>query len=370
MEVSMNKKVGIITFHRALNYGAVLQAYALQQFLFGLGIENEIIDYYSKSITSCYAPFKICKGKVVRGIARGLLFFRVIQKKRKRFEQFCNEYLTLSKPCYNDLDLKELSKDYTFLLTGSDQVFSPISAGFDEAYFLTFVEDEKRYSYAASLGIKKIPKALDEVYRERLRGFQCISVREADAASLLQDYISSKIKVHIDPTLLVTSRVWNQISHKTGFKKSYVLMFHVEKPIVSIQFAKELAKQKGLEIIYINDRTVIRDMNIKYVVAPKVEEFLAWFREAAYIVTNSFHGTAISILFHKEFFVELENKKNRNVRVEALLQLLHIEEREINKETNTSLTCKSISWNEVEGRLNHLREDAKEYMEDIVRTMI
>lgn len=366
----MNKKVGIITFHRALNYGAVLQAYALQQFLFGLGMENEIIDYYSKSITKCYAPFKICKGKVIRGVARGILFYRIIQKKKNNFEQFCKDHLTLSKPCYNVVELKELSKDYTFIITGSDQVFSPISAGFDEAYFLTFTEDEKKYSYAASLGVKKIPKELDTVYRERLKGFQSISVREADAATLLQDYISSKIKVHIDPTLLVSKRIWNKLNHKTENKKPYVLMFHVEKPISALTYTKELAKQKKLEIVYINDRTVIRDTHIKYVAAPEVEELLAWFRDAAYVVTNSFHGTALSILFHKEFFVEIDNKKNRNTRVEALLQLLHIKGREISREKNPSFEVKPISWNEVEGRLNHLREDAKEYIEDIARTMV
>ncbi len=366
----MNKKVGIITFHRALNYGAVLQAYALQQFLSGLGIESEIIDYYSKSISSCYAPFKICKGKVLRGIARGILFYRVIQKKKRNFEQFCKDYLVLSKPCYDYLELYELSKNYTFLFTGSDQVFSPVSAGFDEAYFLTFAEDEKKYSFAASLGVEKIPKALEEVYRERLKGFQSISVREADAATLLQDYISSKIKVHIDPTLLVSSKTWNQMNYQTGYQKPYVLIFHVEKPIYSIRFAKDLAKHNNLEIVYINDRTVIKDMHIKYVAAPKVEEFLAWFKEADYVVTNSFHGTALSILFHKKFFVELENKKSRNNRVEALLQLLHIEGREISKEVEPNLEGKAISWNEVEGRLNHLREDAKEYIEDIARNII
>ncbi|ABX44029.1 polysaccharide pyruvyl transferase family protein [Lachnoclostridium phytofermentans] len=366
----MNKKVGIITFHRALNYGAVLQAYALQQFLFGLGIDNEIIDYYSKSISSCYSPFKIYSGKVVRGIAKGIFFYRVIQKKMKNFEQFCKDNLVLSKRCNDYLELKELSKDYIFIITGSDQVFSPVSAGFDEAYFLTFTEDEKKYSYAANLGIKKIPKSLEEIYRERLKGFQSISVGEADAAPLLQDYISSKIKVHIDPTLLLSSKIWSQMKYQTGYQKPYVLLYHVEKPIYSIQFAKELSKQNNLEIVYINDRTAIRDMHIKYVVAPKVEEFLAWFKEAAYVVTNSFHGTALSILFHKKFFVELENKQNRNNRAEELLQLLHIEGREICKGSKPNQEENGISWNEVEGRLNHVREDAKEYIEDIVTTMI
>ena len=356
-----NKKVGIVTFHTALNYGAILQTYALQKFLNNNNIDNEIIDYDCPFIKKCYSPFFIAGKKVINSLVRGVVFRNKIFKKRENFNSFLQKYINLS-PNYQNVD--EMRKDankYKYFISGSDQVWSPISANFDLFYFLPFAEDYQKHSYAASLGTSKLTTDEQNALRQRLKGFKSISVREESAKELLKTITNiNNIEVHIDPTLLLSKNDWQDMVDKKKTNEKYLLIFNVEKPINDIKFAKNIAKEKKLKIIYINDRTLIKDKKIKYVEAPTPNEFINLFANADTIITNSFHGTVFSIIFEKEFYVELENKKARNIRSESLLKKLNIQNREIK---NIELfKPEPINWQNVANILEEERKKSQNYI--------
>ena len=356
------KKVGIITFHTALNYGAVLQTYALQNFLNEQGIENEIIDYECPFIEQCYKPFHIENKKILNAIVRGFLFGRTISKKRDRFNSFINNHLNLSEKYSDSKSINEVKDDYSCFISGSDQVWSPITAGFDSVYFLDFADDNQKISYAASIGTNEISEDLKMKYVERLDGFNEISVREESAKELLNDIgIKTKIEVHADPTLLLKKDNWSKLSVDlpNSIHSKYLLVFNVEKPIHDLEFAKKKAKELDLQLVYLNDRTVKKDKDITYIQAASPELFLSLFRNADMIVSNSFHGTVFSIIFKKQFYVELENKKQRNIRVENLLRNLELNNREIN---DVDSIINDEMWIRVENILEEKRIMAKEYL--------
>ncbi|NSE33124.1 polysaccharide pyruvyl transferase family protein [Faecalicatena fissicatena] len=359
----MKKKIGIITFHTALNYGAVLQTYALQNFIKKNGVDNEIIDYKCKFIEKCYKPFFISDGKIVNSLVRGILFGSTIRKKRRVFDRFLNERLELSKEIHTKSELQEIAEKYEYCITGSDQVWSPISAGFDEMYFLPGLDKRRKFSYAASIGATDVSEEIKQQLKQRLADYSVISVREESAKKLLKQLDNTKkIEVHVDPTLLLNIEEWKKLVGEDMVKQKYLLIFNVEKPIQDIEYAKKIAKIQGLKIIYINERTIRKDPEITYYKTLSPEQFLTLFYYADVVVTNSFHGTVFSIIFNKCFYVELENKRQRNIRVEGLLEKLEIKNREIDME---KMNYEMPNWNRVNEILNQERKRTLSYLQMI-----
>lgn len=364
------KKVGILTFHTALNYGAVLQTYALQQFLLGLNINNQIINYRCEFIDNNYKPFFISDGKIINAVVRGVLFGRTIQLKRRKFNEFVEKYLNLTQPYYSSEEIEKVRDKYWFFISGSDQVWSPIAAGFDPVYFLPFAKDAQKYSYAASIGTNNLTDQQLNEYRKRLKGFRFLSVREDSARKLLAVLEDGReVFVHVDPTLLLKREKWNQLCGEipNNIPNNYLLLFNVEKPIMDVAFAKKIAKERGLCVVYINERTVKKDKDIIYLEGLSPDVFLSLFAKAKIVVTNSFHGTVFSVIFQKEFYVEIENKKQRNVRIEDLLKELKIYKADINE--YDLIKDRKIDWAVVSDILECKREDAKKYFMKIVECM-
>lgn len=356
-----NKKVGIVTFHTALNYGAILQTYALQKFLKNNGIENVVINYDCPFIKKCYSPFFISNKKIINSLVRGFLFKNKITKKRKNFNYFLKKYINLSCRYGSVNEMVKDINNYKYFIAGSDQVWSPISANFDDFYFLPFANDYQKFSYAASLGTSILTENEKTELKQRLKGFTSISVREESAKKILKDITGNdNIEVHVDPTLLLSKNDWKELTNDNVSNDKYLLIFNVEKQINDIEFAKELAKQKNLKLKYINDRTLIKDKNIEYIEAPTPSDFINLFANAEIVVTNSFHGTVFSIIFEKEFYVELNNKKARNIRSEALLEKLNIRNREIS--STDIFNASKINWQNVEKILDIERNKSKEYI--------
>ncbi len=359
------KKIGIVTFHTALNYGAVMQTYALQNFLSDLGYDSEVINYRCPFTEKCYSPFFVSDGKYINALVRGVFFGRIIKNKKRKFETFLRNYVNLSKAYYETSEMEKDRENYSYFVSGSDQVWSPISAGFDDFYFLPFAKDNQKLSYAASIGSTKLGvDTKDEIY-SRLSGFSVLSVREESAKQLLRDANQDrKILVHPDPTLLLQKDKWLEIASKTEIEGRYVLLFNVEKPINDVEFAKRIAIERNIKIVYINDRTIKKEEDITYIEAPSPNEFLGLFANAEVVVTNSFHGAVFSIIFQKEFYVELDNRKQRNIRVEGLLSQLEIPSRDISMEVIST----RINWQNVEKILDDKRNIVTDYFSTYIKS--
>jgi len=363
----MQKKVGILTFHRAINYGALLQAYALNRYLQKeVGIDNEIIDYRCPLIEKSCNPIIISKNPI-KNIIRLLISSPILFLKKRRFRNFLKKYIKTSHPYFDKSELEKIESQYSYFITGSDQVFSPIWTDFDPVYFLDFTsESEKKYSYAASFGTDQLPNQLFEAYKLRLESFNKISVREKSAQILLNQKFNIKSEMHIDPTFLLTKEEWSEICHKP-FKEKYIIVYLLGKDqsvSALISFAKDLAKKKNLKIIYLNDRYYEFKRGINYRPGVSPSKFISFIKNSEYIITNSFHGTAFSIIFNKEFFVNSQLIKGSGTRIQNILNICEIRNRDIGEEKYIDKKIE-IDWTTVNSIICKERQKSYEYFAQI-----
>lgn len=361
----MDKKIGIITFHRAVNYGAVLQTYALQKTLDKLGINNQVIDYICPFIKHEYKPFNIKKGKILKSAVQSVLECRIRKLKRKRFYSFVESNLRLTKPYNTIKELSNCNNEFSAFITGSDQVFSPVCVGFDSAYFLTFADKGKKYSYAASFGTNTLPDNVKDEYNKRLIDFSKISVREKSGKNIVNDIVNKDACVNIDPTLLLKAEDYKDITGGTTSDKKYIVVFNVSGYSELMAYAQKLSKEKNLKLIYINDQYYKKVDIAERKTAVSPQEFLALFKNAEYVVTNSFHATVFSIIFNKQFAVDLKvSDGTRNNRVAELLSYINLESRAI--ENCYCDIDKKIDWNTIDEKLDVQRQEAFNYLSSIV----
>lgn len=362
--MSEKKKVGILTFHRAFSYGAALQAYALQNFLFSLGIENEIIDYQCQYIVDHYQKiFRKNNSGFLRGLAWNILTASTVQKQKKVYEEFVNAHLKMSKP-FDKNNISSAVNEYDFFISGSDQVWSPTCAGFDPVYFLDFARHEQKFSYAASIASKNIPENIKAEYTKRISDFSGCSVREESGAKLVRELTGKDALVHIDPTLLIDADGWDKLATETDRRSSYILLFTVLKPVKLIDYALKLSKQTGLPVVYLNNLQPQKVSGIEYIDPVTPDKFISLIKNAEYVCTNSFHGTAFSVIYHKKFAVEIETASKSNIRSQELLESLNLSDRMLLADHAPKMNDE-ISFEQAEKVIAAERQRSEEYLKNI-----
>lgn len=363
----MKPKIGILTFHRALNYGANLQAYALQNFLFKLGIDNEIVDYRCQVMIDRYQKtIRLVNKNKIKGFVWSLSTAPTVWKKKKNTTDFAEKHLVLSPP-YDSGNISQADNMYTAFVTGSDQVWSPTCVGFDPVYFLTFTSPEKKYSYAASISANEIPEAIKEEYIKRVSDFDDPSLREPSGVKLFTSLTGKKSHTNIDPSMLLNAEEWNKICSDEKPAEPYILLFTVPKPNKLVDYALDLAKKKGLKILYLNNflSKTHRDV-ISYIDPVPVVKFLSLIKNAEYVCTNSFHGNAFSILYHKQFIVEVSASKSLNSRTWDLCEKLGLTDRVLTDDHTPDIDAVT-GWAEADRVLESERQNSAEYLLRIIK---
>lgn len=369
-------KTEIVTFVRAYNYGAVLQCYALSQYLQNKGATVEVLDYFPPYFKQQYGilgknPIKIGIRPFLQRVLA--LYARCIARRRShRFERFIDEYIPLSGMQYSSLEqLSQSPPNCDCYITGSDQVWSPYIAYFDPVFFLDFddAKEKGRYSYAASFGTGNIPDDMKSEYIRRLSGYKKYSVREAVGAEIMKDLLNETAEVCCDPTFLLDVCDWEKIACPTRKKKPYILIYYVARTQNLQIYAQQLAKEKKMKVVCVAATTapdVITGrvdwrygFNIKTACSP--QKWLAMFRDAEYVLTNSFHGMVFSILFHKKFLIQTNlNQSQRNERASSLMSALNIYGRELSGDI-TQIDA-PLLWDEIDIKRQELKLSAEKYL--------
>ena len=359
-------KIGIITFQNAVNYGAVLQTYALQETLKTLGASPEIIDYQCTKINNMYAPFP--KVKSIRSLISNIVWYKRKKKKKIAFESFENKYFNLTdKKYFSKKELEKTNNIYDIFISGSDQIWRSESSDSDTTYFLDFVKNRnKKYSYAASFGSDKIEDEIKEKYKKLLSDYKTLSVREEQGKKIIANLLQKEARVDLDPTFLVEKDRWQKIQKNPTEKEKYIVLFIIKKSEKIFRFAEKLAEKTGYKLIYIsNDRK--KEVNAKYVGGISPEEWLGYFNNAEYIVTNSFHGVAFSIILNKKFFLELQPYPAKaNARLENIMDTFNLRDREIVNGDNKNI-YKDIDYNTVNKKIDESKKNSINYLKDIVK---
>lgn len=330
-DTAKKARIGILTFHRAVNYGAVLQAYALKHTLDEHNCAARVADYRNPDIERAYGVLFFGGVRSIRGIVAGIANIPVKLIKNYKFRRFCRRLLALDPTGKDANGLRAMNGSYDAFVTGSDQVWNHGRSGFDKAYFLDFAS-AKKYAYAASFGFDKLEDKNKKSYKQLLNDYQRISVREAQGAEIVRDLLGSPADVVLDPTLMLDKHKWLEVAkHSTITRRvpsRYILLYVFELTPSLREFTCALSAKTGLKIVWIQASMSQRLPNTIRLFTASPEDFVALVANATYIVTNSFHGTAFAINFEKDFYTELlPAHYGVNSRIEHLLNSFGLTDR-------------------------------------------
>lgn len=361
-------KIGIMTYHRAENYGALLQAYATMTYLRGLGHDVSFVDYWPKYHSDYFKLFPWQQFKKRRPLGKiafavHLLFWAIPRFiKKMRLRAFMHDHLGLSsKPLYTNDKCK--TKKYDLVVYGSDQIWRKQHLGgvdFDAWYFgAENVQADRKIVYAGSMGVVDTTAQDDEYVQKMMRNFNAISVRESDLQSYLAG-LGISTSLVVDPVFLLSKEQWWHIANKSaGNKGKYILFYNLLNTRESELFAERLSKEKHLPIREINKRMTFKHVGSRYIIKASVEEFLRLINDAEYVVSNSFHGVAMSLVFEKQFYAV--GMRTRANRVKSLLQRLEIPEHYIECEFCFTKERK-IDYQKVNRLKSNLVHESKRYL--------
>lgn len=363
-------KAGILTFHNANNYGAVLQAYALQQKLIDNNVDAKIIDYRLKEIDKEYQLFrvdlvkKMLKENKYLEAAKILLynFFTLKSriKKKARFNEFSKKNLKLTDRCrsYEDIDLL----NYDAYICGSDQIWnSNITNKINDVYFCAFNEDRnvKKIAYAASMGKNNYSKDEEKYFKENLKNLTHIGVREIQLKEYTKNFTDKKVVQVLDPTLLLKGDVWKKVSKEYKIDKKYLLIYSLEINNKILEAAELIANEYDLQIVIIGNKSVKKER--KYITLDDIgpAEFLGVFENCEYVITNSFHGTCFSIINKKKFYTIPHS--SAGARMISLLKTIGIEKRLITDISEIDLKD-TIDYLKVNKKLEIERQQSLQFL--------
>ena len=348
-----NKKIGIITIVYAENYGAVLQCYALKQFLLNRFVNNiYVLDYHSDADKIGYGIvyntlLKKHQWKLYTKYLLKLPFvFEKKIKRKKIFESFRNAYLNPQK--IDNLDT---------IIYGSDQIWAYAQdfGGYNRFYWGDYFSAKKKIAYSASMG--EISGIDNTFIVEHICNFDSISVRESNLQKFLANFYSKKIPVTLDPTLLLDYNQWNSFAGNIKiFDEEYILVYNLNGNDVIKKTASMLSKEKNMRVVEILGHPKIKENSfVKSTFSPK--EFVTLFKYASYVLTSSFHGTVFSLIFKKNFLV---SQKNNTQRVKTLLASFGFEGRFIEYENISKID--EGDYESFDSQLKMLRECSESYL--------
>ncbi len=354
-------KIGLVTFHTAPNHGANWQAFALQETLKSFGVETEFLQWNEDDIDATDPDPVQDAAQQVRfkkfpRLAKEQEKMRNLKAKRLQlFKDFRDSCLHVSPFYADDADIDSL---YDGFFVGSDQVWNYEIIKDNTRYFLNFAKPHKRFSYAASFGLEELPEKLLPWYKEHLKDFAKISVREKNAVQLVHELTDQTATHCLDPTLLLDAAKWRSLlAQKTGQGATTpsVVYYTINPDRALFVRAQQLAEQKGMEL-RVASAGYIPALGDDAYTGMGILDLLVALRDAAYVVTDSFHGLCLSLTFHKPFFLgDMGLTSTRSSRLHSLLQLTGLD-------TDTIDT--DVDWNHVDACIQNEREKSLGFVQD------
>lgn len=356
-------KLGILTFHCAHNYGAVLQCYALQEYLKSLGHEVYVIDYRPDYLVDFYKKYKreywFEGTNKLKAIIRESIRIPYRGVRYKAFQRFIDSHLHLYP--YQETDN---FSDFDAIFLGSDQIWNAKITGkkFDLVFFGEGTTC-KIIVYAASNKNFSLTAEEEGFYKKVLSKLDYIGVRETTLQQLLQPLTEKKVHLNVDPTLLAGDMLFKSLDISQGFKHKYVLIYEITSHKWVHEMAKKFALSNNYKIVELNSRILPTRLSERDQTASP-EKWVRYIKHAEMVVTTSFHGVAVSILLEKKFYYVRQHNPN-DFRIESLLNQLNLQDRMI--EPNEIIKDASIDFASVTKKLEQIRNDSVKYITESLR---
>ena len=359
-----------VTFDHTTNYGSCLQAYALKTAIEKISIEGESYVYDLLPATILASQRK-ASSRSVTAVAKRIIKSIAKKYRRAQFKSFEDKYIRYAD-CHNREELPRLNGIYDAFVCGSDVIWNFGYTRGDTLYFLDFATKYK-FSYAASFGKGKLDfheegLELDEdpkkIYERYISQLDRVSVREKEAAEMLKEFVSKPVECACDPVLLLTQDEWTKVIPENIKRGKYIFAYSTSTRPNYISFLKMIQKSTGLPVVNITwlPNDMVRQRAFTSVDPAK---WLGLLKNAEYVVTNSFHGTAFSVLFEKKFFTVIQGDRQTrsNIRLYDFLENLELDSRLIN-EMPSSLDFEAPDFTAAKDKLEKIRESSLKYLEE------
>lgn len=370
--------VNVITRHAPTNYGSLLQAIATQRVIMNLGYECRIINYIPKCETGVRMAITQLEQKTKwrRNPIKKAIYLMVAEPETllmdRKFLAMRKKYLLMGPCCGTTGELKKLyaeKKDEVFL-TGSDQVWGPISTGhYDPTYFLDFVpKSSRKLAFAASFGKAIFDEQTLKEYGVLLKKYDSLAVRENVAVELLKKMDISAKQV-LDPTLLMDADAWYEYVKPMKKPEKYVLVYQIHANSDLDHYAVKFAEKAELPLLRVSPLLHQAKRSGKFVYCPDISGFLDLVKNAAYMVTDSFHGTAFAINFNTQF-VEVLPNTGTSSRNQSILELTGLTDRIVRDLNDFSYIDQEIDFKEANEKIGTSRIESIRILEEMLAEQI
>lgn len=373
------KRTALITYHAAHNNGSFLQAFATQRMIQKLGHECDIIDFSTPRQQYLYDVYKKVSGpKDVLKNLYALMHYGVIRQRHDDFTALIHSALKLTPKFYEDVsELVELNNQYDVFISGSDQIWNMDAWDYSDAYCLSFVTSKPKISYASSMGGHILQKRDDQVladrYRKLLSGYWAISVREQSAKEYLAEILSRPITQVIDPTLMLDPDDYSMITAPRLVDEPYIFYYAIdsielnESAALAVKAYAE-AQHMPVYVMFTGNKSYgLKKFGFHMIDGAAANHYLSLIWHADHVLTASFHGTAFSILFNKQFHV-VRGKKNGKVnmddRMSSLLKVCGLESQQLIE--GQPWTDDEIDYTSVKPRLDAEKQRCTEFLTNAI----
>lgn len=371
-------KTAIVTLPLHTNYGGILQAFALKTLVEGLGHSAVVLDRKEKkpSPSGLKAPMIYAK----RMVQRYLLGKKTVEVfSERRFRREYPYVSSLVRPFVESYvaprmigDYSEISgNEYDAFIVGSDQVWRPRYFGHIEDAFLAFAVswDVKKVAYAASFGTEELEYEYMQLEScsALLADFDAVSVRETSAVKMCDEWFDCDSAVHVlDPVMMLPKGTYSRIASSASRRdcRGKILNYVLDRTASKSYILELISRRLGKEVHDASVSPYEASVPLEKRVVPPMEEWLACFEDADFVVTDSFHGCVLSILFHKPF-VAVANTSRGVARMDSLMSMFGLDERLVaglDPEDDGEIFLKEIDWERVDAELERRRADSLEFL--------
>lgn len=362
-------KIKTITCHDVYNVGASLQAYALQTYLTSLGNDVEIIDYKPDYLSGHYRLWGGVNPTFDKPLVRELYCLAKLpgrlnalkSERKKNFDSFRENYLKLTDRYSSINELRKNPPEADLYFAGSDQIWNTFfQNGKDPAFYLDFGNKSvKKASYAASFSTETVSDEYKEQITKWIKELDYISVRESSGLNVLKSLgINNGVQV-FDPVFLLDKAMWEAFDMSSN-EDDYILVYDFDGNQNIKEIAQRIATEKDCKIYSIQGF----DYPDKCFTQAGPIEFLKLIYNAKYVVSNSFHATAFSIIFEKQFWV-LNRGEAINTRMHDLTESLDILDRLVSTKEEVDLNS-TIDFESVYEKLNPMINESKGFIERVI----
>lgn len=365
----MIMKIGVITWFHYENYGTILQATALQEYLRSIHTEPALIEIPFYSIDSRHMKVSLSE-RVINHI------FNILISKRFRSD-IANKSLKFHDAIYTKYEVQQIEdtfsktcNEFDLLICGSDQIWSPY--WYNDFYFANFPDIKTpKISYAPSIGVKEIPPYLQGTYYNSLKSFYKLSVREENARKKIESITGLPCQTVMDPVFLLDRRKWLKIiGNGQNTQEDYILCYMLDDNSNHWKAIHEFASihQMKLVIIPMKSRSYFEKGEHCYDAGPN--DFLQLITNAKYVLTDSFHASAFSIILQKQFYVFERTAKidinSQNTRIYNLLEIGDLNDRMQKFNSKHIIESKSIDYQKVSIRIDPFIQASKKFLNDAI----